>query len=110
MKGPDYPNDADGDALRAVAERADMSKPMDIDFAVDIPSEAAGEEVARLASASGYKTSVDFDDTSKRWTCYCTKQMLATYDGVIAAQKELDALSAPLGGKSDGWGTFGNLQ
>jgi hypothetical protein len=32
-----FPNDADGDALRRVAERSDMSKPMDIDFAVDVP-------------------------------------------------------------------------
>jgi hypothetical protein len=110
MKSPDYPNDADGDALRAVAERADMSKPMDIDFAVDVPNHAAGEEVARLASARGYRTAVDCDDTSKRWTCYCTKRMFATYEGVIAVQKELDELSAPVGGQSDGWGTFGNLQ
>ena len=34
----DYPNDGDGDALRRVAERSDMSKPMDIDFALDVPS------------------------------------------------------------------------
>ena len=36
--------------------------------------------------------------------------VVATYEGVIAAQEELDELSAPVGGKSDGWGTFGNLQ
>ena len=30
-----FPNDADGDALRRIAERSDMSKPMDIDFAVE---------------------------------------------------------------------------
>ncbi len=41
----DFPDDADGDALRRVAERSDMSKPMDIDFAVDVPSKRSGEEV-----------------------------------------------------------------
>lgn len=39
-----YPNDADGDALRRVAGAgSDMSKPMDIDFAVAAPDEDARE-------------------------------------------------------------------
>lgn len=41
-----FPNDADGDALRRVAERSDMSKPMDIDFAVEVPNQARGEKMA----------------------------------------------------------------
>lgn len=104
----DFPNDADGDALRRVAERSDMSKLMDIDFAVDVPSEAAGKDVARLAAQRGYTPAVEFDEGSQRWTCYCTRQMVPTYDGVVATQKELDELSAAFGGRSDGWGTLGN--
>lgn len=46
----DFPNDAAGDALRRVAERSDMSKPMDIDFAVDVPSKRSGQDVPRLAA------------------------------------------------------------
>jgi hypothetical protein len=103
-----FPNDADGDALRRVAERSDMSKPMDIDFAVDVPDQARGEEMARLVTQRGYATAVEYDAPSQRWTCYCTKHMVPTYEAVIAAQKELDELSAPLGGHSDGWGTLGN--
>jgi regulator of RNase E activity RraB len=34
--------------------------------------------------------------------------MLATYDGVIAVQKELAEISEEFGGRPDGWGTFGN--
>jgi hypothetical protein len=34
--------------------------------------------------------------------------MLLDYDSVIAAQAELDRVSGPFGGYSDGWGTFGN--
>jgi hypothetical protein len=103
-----FPNDADGDALRRVAERSDMSKSMDIDFVVDVPSEAAGKEVARLAAQRGYTSAVEFDEISQRWTCYCTRRMVPTYDGVVATQKELDELSAAFGGRSDGWGTLGN--
>lgn len=104
----DYPDDADGDALRRVALRSDMSLPMSIDFAVDVPSEAAGHAVARAATARGYSASVECNDATERWTCYCVKRMVATYDAVIAVQAELDELSAPLGGRSDGWGTLGN--
>src|SRR5262249_3433177 len=88
----DYRDDADGDALRRVALQADMSKAMDVDFMVDVPSEAAGIEVARLAAARGYKTKVHQNTETPRWTCYCTRSMLVTYETVIAAQKELDEM------------------
>jgi hypothetical protein len=103
-----FPNDADGDALRRVAERSDMSQPMDIDFAINVPNQARGEEMAQLASQRGYATIVECDALGLRWTCYCTKRMVLTYEAVVAAQKELNELSEPLGGHSDGWGTFGN--
>ena len=104
----DYPNDADGDALRRVALTSDMTKPMVVDFAVDVPTEAAGEKIAALAAGRGYSADVELDEKSQRWTCYCTKTMVATYAAMIAAQTELDELSAPFGGKSDGCGTAGN--
>jgi hypothetical protein len=103
-----YPDDADGDALRAVASLGyDMTKPMDIDFCVDVPDSEIGERVAELVSRSGYRTNLDYDKEDDAWTCYCTKCMVPTYEAVVGAQKELDELSGPLGGRSDGWGTFG---
>ncbi|MEO7111581.1 MAG: ribonuclease E inhibitor RraB [Polyangiaceae bacterium] len=103
-----YPNDADGDALRKLAEQSDMSKPRSIDFAVDVPDRASGDQVAAAATKRGYATAVECDEPTQTWTCYCTKQMLPAYDGVVAAQTELDELAKPFGGRSDGWGTFGN--
>ena len=44
-----FPNDADGDALRRVAERSDMSQPMDIDFAINVPNQARGENRTAFA-------------------------------------------------------------
>ena len=85
-----------------------MTKPMVVDFAVDVPTEVAGQKIALLAEERGYSGDVRFDEESHSWTCYCSKSMVATYTAVIAAQDELDELSAPFGGKSDGWGTFGN--
>jgi Regulator of ribonuclease activity B len=103
-----FPNDADGDALRKVAASSDMSRPMDVDFAVDVPDEVRGKEIGQLAVQLGYSVLVERDDSTTRWTCYCTKRLVPTYDSIIAAQKELDELSRPLGGHTDGWGTLGN--
>lgn len=104
-----YPNDADGDALRRTSQHADMSRPMDVDFMVSVPSEQAGEEVARLVSSRGYAVSVECDEETREWTCYCKKHMLLTYDSVVDAQAELEQISASFGGHADGWGTGGNL-
>jgi hypothetical protein len=103
-----FPADADGETLERVAEHADLSKPMNIDFMVVVPSEEAGDKVAVRVSKLGYVPVVEFDALTSRWTCYCAKFMLATYDGVVAAQRELDDISRDLGGRSDGWGTVGN--
>jgi len=106
---PDYPSDADGDALRKVASHgSDMSRAMAIDFAVAVPDEDSGVQVAVAAQRAGYETSISRDDESGNWTCYCKKAMLATYGAVLAAQDELDRLARPCGGRADGWGTFGN--
>ncbi len=85
-----------------------MSKPMDIDFAVAVPDEPSARRVAQVVAGHGYAPKPAYDDEDDAWTVYCTKWMLATYEGVVAAQAELDGLSKPFGGFSDGWGTFGN--
>lgn len=105
-----FPNDADGDALRGIAQSgSDLSQPMSVDFQVGVPSEAAGAALGKVASQRGYSISVYASpECDLPWTCECTKTMLATYEGVIAAQAELATLAAPFGGRPDGWGTAGN--
>ena len=105
-----YPKTADGDALRRVADGgSDMSKPMEIDFHIAVADKAAAERIAEAAAEIGYRPSVYRHEDDDPWTCECSKVMLATYDGVTAVQKELQALSEPHGGYCDGWGTFGNV-
>ena len=106
-----YPNDADGDALRKVVEGvADMSRPMVIDFSVEVPDERTARRVAELVAARGFDPSISQDDDSDSWSVYCSKSMLATYEGVVAVQAELNELLTLHGGVCDGWGTFGNAQ
>ena len=87
----DYPDDADGDALRRVErDGSDMTRPMEIDFAVAVPNEAAGLAVAKLAEGIGYRPSVARDEESGAWTCYCTRTMVPTHAALVDAQAERD--------------------
>jgi hypothetical protein len=105
-----FPNDADGDAPRRVANSgSDMSKPMRIDFLVSAPDAKSADAIADLARTRDDSVSVEKDEESDRWSCSCTKEMFATYDSVVAAQRELDAMSRPFDGYSDGCGTLGNI-
>jgi hypothetical protein len=106
-----YPDDADGDALRKVAEGgADMSRPMVIEFSVDVPDERAARRVAEVVAPAGFDPSLFHDDETDSWSVYCAKEMLATHENVIDVQSELNRLLQPHGGHCDGWGTFGNTQ
>ena len=109
---PDYPSDDDGDALRRVAsDGSDMTKPMVIDFAIAAPTEDVARQVAQLASSRGFACEVEHDvdeDGVEAWDCICRVEMVATYERLVAVQRELDELVGPLGAHTDGWGTFGN--
>jgi len=107
----EYPDDADGDALRKVAESgADMSRPMVIDFSIDAPEVQTARRIAERVSEHGYDPSMHVSEEDGAVSVYCAKTMLATYEGVIAEQARLNELCESLGGTCDGWGTFGNTQ
>jgi hypothetical protein len=106
-----YPADSDGDALRMVAEAgADMSRPMVIDFSIDVPDERIAHRVVELVAPHGFNGSVSYDEDDKAWSVYCGRSMLATYEGVVTVQGRLNELLVPLGATCDGWGTIGNTQ
>jgi hypothetical protein len=83
---------------------------MVIDFSVDVPDEHTARRVAEIVAGHGFDPSIFEDDDSGSWSVYCSKSMLATYDGVVAVQAQLNELLGPYGGSCDGWGTFGNTQ
>lgn len=112
----EMPSDADGNVLRGLETSGnDLSKPMVVDFQIAASDEETAKRVAEAAGNLGYQTSIYFDDEEADleddedlWTCECSKTMVATYDAIMAAQAELDAIARPLGAYCDGWGTFGN--
>ena len=106
----DFPHDADGEALRRIAEDgSNLSKPMFINFQVVVPDEESAKGLASIAGKLGYHVSIyESPDCDLPWTCECSSRMLATYETVIAIQEELAEISVQFGGHPDGWGTFGN--
>ena len=106
-----YPDDADGDALRIVEEHgADMSRPMKIEFSIGVPDITVARSLVELISPLGYEPSIFKDDEDGSVSIYCARTMLATYDGVVSAQDELNRICKPHGAECDGWITPGNKQ
>jgi hypothetical protein len=106
---PAYPDDADGDALRRVASSgSDMALPMVIDFAVVVANEASARAVAAAVEPLGFDPSIYESPDDGSWTVSCSKSMLATYEGVVAAQAELKEIVRHYGATCDGWASFGN--
>ena len=94
--------------VRYAEHGSDLSKPMTIDFFVAVPNDDAGRAVARAAVALGFEVSVERDQMTMEWTCYCKKSLIPTFEAVIAIERQLDALAKPHGGYADGFGSFGN--
>jgi hypothetical protein len=94
-----YPRDDDGDALRRLAEDgSDMSRPMWIDFMLAVPFASEGMAIGTEAAKLGYAASVEQDEASNKWMCYCRREMVATYAAIVAAQLQLDAIARRIRG------------
>jgi hypothetical protein len=106
---PDLPRDSDGNALRRLtAHGSDLSKEMVIDFAMDVPDQDSGLAFAAIAEPLGFETDVCQDSVTRRWTCYCSRTMIPSYDTIISVQRTLENLGRPCNAQPDGWGSFGN--
>jgi hypothetical protein len=106
-----YPDDDDGDALKAVEARgADMSKPMRIEFSIDVPDIERARSLSERIAAHGYEPDIFVNDEDGAVSIYCARTMLATHEGVVAAQAELNVLCVSFAAVCDGWITAGNKQ
>lgn len=118
----EFPNDEDGNALRSLKEEGlDLSKEVEIEFAVDSPDEASSKEIAAAMTFKGFPTKIVYDEGeleegeeitpeseefAPSWTVYSNIRMVPEHGEIIRIQEELDEISKPFGGKSDGWGIW----
>jgi hypothetical protein len=102
-----FPNDADGDALRSLyKEGLDFKKQQSVEFFVAVPDQTTGEKLTQVLKEEGFNCFLDQDDETDEWACCCSKRMLLNYNEIIKIQNNLNNLSKPHGGYSDGWGVF----
>ena len=105
----DYPDDADGEVLRRVArDGSDMTAPMEIDFTIEAPNESVAQILSGIIAARGFAPRLHLDADGSV-SLYCALTMVATYEGVIAKQLELNSICEPYGATCDGWLTAGNI-
>jgi hypothetical protein len=105
------PDDADGDAMRRViADGADLTRPMRVDFQIDCPDRASAQAIAAKVPPAEFAVSVYEDSESGTVKCECSRDMLLEYSGLIRVQTQLAELVRPFGGRCGAWGTFGNSQ
>jgi hypothetical protein len=81
---------------------------MSMDFFVAVPNKAAGRAVADRAQALGFEATVEQDQESREWTCYCTATLVPSYEAVVRIEDLLDGIAQDVGGKADGFGSYGN--
>jgi hypothetical protein len=114
-----YPDDLDGRILTQIAQTGfDMSKPVEFEFFVDSPNEDASMNIEEVLKSGGFTTEVYFDEGELKpgekmteenseywpsWSVYVYVKMIPNYDKVMFIQEQLDTLSIPFNGKSDGW-------
>ena len=118
----DYPNDDDGNVLADLAAQGiDITQPLDIEFPVSAPDEAAANAIDKVLTDAGYECLVEYDDGEldeddetdeddeefgPMWTVYANVEMIPDYSEILRIQADLDRLSSPLGGICDGWGVL----
>jgi hypothetical protein len=102
-----FPNDADGEALRSLyKDGLNFKKPQSVEFFVAVPNQATGEKLLPVLKGAGFNGFLEQDDETDEWVCCFSKRMLLNYSELMKIQKQLDQLSKPHGGYSDGWGVF----
>lgn len=100
-----FPTDADGQVLKILYKQGvDFKEPQHLDFMVAVPDKKNGQAVLEALKNDGFSCELEYDEEIEEWTCYCFITMFLKYEEIIEIQKQLDKLSKPHDGYTDGWG------
>ena len=101
----DWPDDADGDVMRGLAERGfDFDATCTVDFSVDFARWPPRAEALDLLRDLGEVVIEDGEDRP-----YVVLQIASplSHAFVTATQRQVNRLMAPFGGGCDAWGVLG---
>jgi Regulator of ribonuclease activity B len=103
------PHDADGDAMRRViADGADITRPMTVDFQIDCPDLASAKSIAAKVPPSEFAITIYQDTEDFSVTCECKREMLLDHSELVRIQQQLTDIAKQFGGSCEAWGTVGN--
>jgi hypothetical protein len=87
-----------------MAHPGDDAAREEVDFFVVGFGHAAARRFACRAEHLGFTVELSSDSGLGDWTCVCTKAIPSSSEDIARTRVELDQLSAPLGGRNEGWG------
>ena len=102
---PEWPNDADGDALRRIwNDGADFTVKHVVDFQVDFDNPNQIADARKLLEQKYHKVAL-YDEPDGPYL-QISKLMLLQYNALLREQDELSDLTAKFGGKCEAWGVL----
>jgi hypothetical protein len=117
-----FPDDEDGAVLASLAEAGvDLSKPIELEFVIDAPGEAAANQIAAAVRAAGHECQVEYDEgepdegdeadsgdeeLGPSWAVYVSLEAVAEHARIVQLQQMFTQLAEPHGGACDGWGAM----
>lgn len=105
----ELPNDDTGNALQRLKDDGtDLTKMIEIDFFISVPSESFGILVVEKIKEALPNATFSIEEEEDDFTCYCKISMIPSYDDVVETESLMNAIAEPYGGYIDGFGSFGN--
>tara|TARA_B100001094_G_scaffold231625_1_gene226458 strand:+ start:2884 stop:3180 length:297 start_codon:yes stop_codon:yes gene_type:complete len=86
----------------------DLKTPKKVDFFVSVPSKQKGQCVAKKVRQYDFDTSVEQDEETLEWTCYCTKTIVPEASLIFNLESTLNEIAKLYGGYIDGFGFMEN--
>jgi hypothetical protein len=108
-KPSEFPNDANGDALRRLQRDGDdLTQVRGIDFTVVFPTANTAEQFAEYFRNLGHKVTVENSNCVPElpWDVIVVHCMVPSYEGITVFEESLQRVADTLGGRNDGWGCF----
>jgi hypothetical protein len=120
----EFPLDSNGMALKKMAERGmDMSKPIVFEFYIHVENKQQANDIYMALKEQkigddaesvydegelekGEEMTEENEEFWPSWTVYVYHKMVPDHSKLLQFQEELNRLSKPFGGWSDGWGVY----
>lgn len=110
MNNTDFPDDADGQAIRRIAEAgSDLTKPMDVDIQIMASRKNDANNAELRLLSNDFSVRKYFHEDTQDWDVVGTKSLVLTYTDIIRLQQEVANFLSGLDCVVDGWGSSGNV-